>query len=756
MSSPPLITNSPTDAQDVSPKQTSSALSTSPSQQLQPITLSPESRKDRKSKLKDSDLSASSPSSGSTRQRASSNGSATSTGSHRHHHHHTKGSKSSKDKSKEQAEDAEIGESNNDDADSTRRSSRRHRHHSKGPEDSDSNNTNDNDNNDNNSNSDPEEGTESAEPTETKEKSKSKDSTRKRSSSNRILPSSAVQTGDSGSQLSQPKQPIAVSNLATTSFTLGSVGNGVNLSSSTNGTVSNTNGIIKSGVLAMKMDQDDGDNESADTITAEAPALASRNMMWHEGHFILYQDGTFDEHVDESSETVIFSGTIRSIRRMDDTNGAAKEVILNETRYTHFVKVLLAVPSGQGMIRQVVAALGMRTEAELSAWVATFEACDTYILKPIKPVGSSSSTLSTLSTAKSKREAKSEWAIKKSESSQLNFTVTKRGWVKYRGVMKQWSLRLFVLKPPMLIYYKDEIDESKEAASGIINLHNCSVVKRESKKDGFCFKIRGMNEKHSIYASRGLKGEMLTSKIGINPSNAILRVVTQEEGLEWIHAIEEAITYSNFCQDGTFTKVISPNTLTCSGGGSESSFVASSSPTTALRASSSTSPLNVAPRENTVVVQTSPSTSPSSFVQEPQGKSATSLGESGGEKDEKSKKRKHKKQSGGAATTTADSEVKATTTTTVTYTEKDVEELVSFQSLKFLEPKPTNYAVEIPREEMKIDAFEQGKGIIMGLMKQVKPGMDLTKVTLPTHILEPRSFLEKMTDYFTHIELLSK
>ena len=92
----------------------------------------------------------------------------------------------------------------------------------------------------------------------------------------------------------------------------------------------------------------------------------------------------------------------------------------------------------------------------------------------------------------------------------------------------------------------------------------------------------------------------------------------------------------------------------------------------------------------------------------------------------------------------------------MTYTEKDLEKLVSFQALKFLAPQPTPYALEVPREEMKIDAFEQGKNIILQLMKQVKPGMDLTKVTLPTHILEPRSFLEKMTDYFTHIELLSQ
>jgi hypothetical protein len=33
--------------------------------------------------------------------------------------------------------------------------------------------------------------------------------------------------------------------------------------------------------------------------------------------------------------------------------------------------------------------------------------------------------------------------------------------------------------------------------------------------------------------------------------------------------------------------------------------------------------------------------------------------------------------------------------------------------------------------------------------------MDLSKVTLPTFILEPRSFLEKLADYYFHADLLA-
>eukprot|EP00794_Sanderia_malayensis_P018145 gene18145-19955_t len=54
-------------------------------------------------------------------------------------------------------------------------------------------------------------------------------------------------------------------------------------------------------------------------------------------------------------------------------------------------------------------------------------------------------------------------------------------------------------------------------------------------------------------------------------------------------------------------------------------------------------------------------------------------------------------------------------------------------------------------EEME----EDNKSILWALLKQVRPGMDLSKVTLPTFILEPRSFLDKLADYYYHIDYLA-
>ncbi|XP_065070860.1 oxysterol-binding protein-related protein 8-like isoform X1 [Rhopilema esculentum] len=55
-------------------------------------------------------------------------------------------------------------------------------------------------------------------------------------------------------------------------------------------------------------------------------------------------------------------------------------------------------------------------------------------------------------------------------------------------------------------------------------------------------------------------------------------------------------------------------------------------------------------------------------------------------------------------------------------------------------------------EEME----EDNKSILWALLKQVRPGMDLSKVTLPTFILEPRSFLDKLSDYYYHADYLAK
>uniref|UniRef100_A0A8C1CZT1 Oxysterol-binding protein n=1 Tax=Cyprinus carpio carpio TaxID=630221 RepID=A0A8C1CZT1_CYPCA len=63
---------------------------------------------------------------------------------------------------------------------------------------------------------------------------------------------------------------------------------------------------------------------------------------------------------------------------------------------------------------------------------------------------------------------------------------------------------------------------------------------------------------------------------------------------------------------------------------------------------------------------------------------------------------------------------------------------------------------EAGEESQTETVSEENKSLIWTLLKQVRPGMDLSKVVLPTFILEPRSFLDKLSDYYYHADFLSE
>ncbi|GAA6014996.1 hypothetical protein JCM10207_008697 [Rhodosporidiobolus poonsookiae] len=49
---------------------------------------------------------------------------------------------------------------------------------------------------------------------------------------------------------------------------------------------------------------------------------------------------------------------------------------------------------------------------------------------------------------------------------------------------------------------------------------------------------------------------------------------------------------------------------------------------------------------------------------------------------------------------------------------------------------------------------EEPKNLLLALASQLRVGMDLSRVTLPTFVLEPRSMLERVTDFHSHPQLL--
>lgn len=66
---------------------------------------------------------------------------------------------------------------------------------------------------------------------------------------------------------------------------------------------------------------------------------------------------------------------------------------------------------------------------------------------------------------------------------------------------------------------------------------------------------------------------------------------------------------------------------------------------------------------------------------------------------------------------------------------------------------PVSDDTDSPNEEV---LGQDSKSLIFALLKQVRIGMDLSRVVLPTFILEPRSMLEKLTDFMTHAELMER
>jgi oxysterol-binding protein-related protein 8 len=58
-------------------------------------------------------------------------------------------------------------------------------------------------------------------------------------------------------------------------------------------------------------------------------------------------------------------------------------------------------------------------------------------------------------------------------------------------------------------------------------------------------------------------------------------------------------------------------------------------------------------------------------------------------------------------------------------------------------------------EETSQEALDdEPKNVLFAMIKQLKYGMDLHRITFPTFVLEPRSMLERITDFMSHQDLL--
>ncbi|XP_053576396.1 oxysterol-binding protein-related protein 5 isoform X3 [Bombina bombina] len=281
-------------------------------------------------------------------------------------------------------------------------------------------------------------------------------------------------------------------------------------------------------------------------------------------------------------------------------------------------------------------------------------------------------------------------------------------WLKIRGSLKSWTKLWCVLKPGLLLIYKTpKIGQWV----GTLLLHSCELIERPSKKDGFCFKLYHPLDQ-SIWAIKGPKGENVGSiTLPLPNSHLIFRAASESDGRCWMDALELALRCSslfkiNLPRQGKEGDVISPVDMNHTG------------LYTLLHTSTISEQelfqLNECVAENDALSDKS-------------------------EKDnvEESENEHSRKTS-----------------------ESDQSELQGDISL---DREGTTYMEELYEEFGEVGSASQtetvsdeNKGLMWTLLKQMRPGMDLSRVVLPTFILEPRSFLNKLSDYYYHADILSQ
>uniref|UniRef100_G1LLL4 Oxysterol-binding protein n=2 Tax=Ailuropoda melanoleuca TaxID=9646 RepID=G1LLL4_AILME len=283
--------------------------------------------------------------------------------------------------------------------------------------------------------------------------------------------------------------------------------------------------------------------------------------------------------------------------------------------------------------------------------------------------------------------------------------------LKIRGTLKSWTKLWCVLKPGVLLIYKTP---KVGQWVGTVLLHCCELIERPSKKDGFCFKLFHPLDQ-SVWAVKGPKGESVGSITQPLPSSyLIFRAASESDGRCWLDALELALRCSSLLRLSTRRQ----------GRDGEPGSSPDASPPSLCGLPASAAihdqdlcPLNGSSLEN------------DAFSDKSERENAE---ESDNETQDHSGKTN---ESGSAQSETLEGPVPRGTT----YVEQVHEEFG-----------------ELGQASQVETVSEENKSLMWVLLKQLRPGMDLSRVVLPTFVLEPRSFLDKLSDYYYHADLLSR
>ncbi|XP_018308688.1 oxysterol-binding protein-related protein 8 isoform X4 [Mycetomoellerius zeteki] len=284
-------------------------------------------------------------------------------------------------------------------------------------------------------------------------------------------------------------------------------------------------------------------------------------------------------------------------------------------------------------------------------------------------------------------------------------------WLKVRGTLKSWTKLWCILKPGLLLLYKSPKTKSNHWV-GTVLLNTCQVIERPSKKDGFCFKLFHPLEQ-SIWAPRGPEKEAIGAVVQPLPTSyLIFRAPSQAAGKCWLDALELSLRCSSLIVRSTSAlprPLPHDATTTHETQWSEADY------------EKHFDDHEYDTRQVVTLDPVYPSHTDLDDISQP---------ENG---------------------VVADAEISASDSESEASAKEDQSEPITETPYTANENEILGTAGEVVTELQ-----EEQKSLIWFLMKQVRPGMDLSKVVLPTFILESRSFLEKLADSYYHADLLSQ
>nr|XP_023692546.1 oxysterol-binding protein-related protein 8 isoform X2 [Paramormyrops kingsleyae] len=293
-------------------------------------------------------------------------------------------------------------------------------------------------------------------------------------------------------------------------------------------------------------------------------------------------------------------------------------------------------------------------------------------------------------------------------------------WLKIRGTLKSWTKLWCVLKPGVLLIYKTH---KSDQWVGTVLLSACELIERPSKKDGFCFKLFHPLEQ-SIWAVKGPKGEAVGSITQPLPSShLIFRAASESDGRCWMDALELALKCSGLLK----------RTMIREGKDQEQGSVSEHSHVNfyhLLRTHNLQGPEGFQFND-------------SEHFKDPDLYSDKSDREN--EQDQESENEGPEKSEESDSDTSEQQDDSCV----------GMEPGEGLQETHYMEQSHEELG-EAGEASQTETVSEENKSLMWTLLKQVRPGMDLSKVVLPTFILEPRSFLDKLSDYYYHADFLSE